>query len=408
MDLVSEPVNTEAMPEPTYRPSTRDTTRQKFGSWRLRYTGLDAKTYSVTAKTKTDCIGRYNAELKAMQLGTWISPKARKEQQRLEEEREQLTFGIYFERFVSDPERSETTRATYRSMYRNGIKQKLGDRPLASVTRGEIAKWWTWLRTTYPQRASRNADCYTLVASVFNAAVNEELIEASPCKVSKAGTKPEPNAERFLTTAQMQTIIDGLPRHYRLAALIAGACALRIGEWSELRKSDISITRDDQGTVLGAELIISRQVREEAGTKVVGETKTRAPRRVPVPSTLAPLLAAHIQNLDADALVFPNDQGGWTDRRRFNRAMKKAAEPLGLSQVSSHDLRHYGGTLFAQSGGTLKEAMARLGHKTIPAALRYQHASNERAQQIADRMDLPTVDLSNVASLADKRREKNA
>lgn len=48
-----------------------------------------------------------------------------------------------------------------------------------------------------------------------------------------------------------------------------------------------------------------------------------------------------------------------------------------------HDLRHTGAVLAAQAGATLAELMARLGHSTPGAALRYQHAAAGRDTQIA-------------------------
>jgi hypothetical protein len=40
----------------------------------------------------------------------------------------------------------------------------------------------------------------------------------------------------------------------------------------------------------------------------------------------------------------------------------------------------------AQTGATLKELMDRLGHSTPAAALRYQHATESRGREIADKL----------------------
>ncbi|WP_394328208.1 tyrosine-type recombinase/integrase [Couchioplanes caeruleus] len=48
-----------------------------------------------------------------------------------------------------------------------------------------------------------------------------------------------------------------------------------------------------------------------------------------------------------------------------------------------YDLRHTGSTWSAQSGATLKELMARIGHSSIRAAMIYQHASRDRDDAIA-------------------------
>jgi integrase len=57
-------------------------------------------------------------------------------------------------------------------------------------------------------------------------------------------------------------------------------------------------------------------------------------------------------------------------------------------QLHPHDLRHHGLTLAARKPGvTTKEVMARGGHSSPRAALRYQHAAEELDEEIADFMD---------------------
>jgi len=60
-------------------------------------------------------------------------------------------------------------------------------------------------------------------------------------------------------------------------------------------------------------------------------------------------------------------------------ARAQAARP----DLRFHDLRHTGAVLAASTGATLAELMARLGHSTAGAAMRYQHASQDRDQVIA-------------------------
>ena len=51
------------------------------------------------------------------------------------------------------------------------------------------------------------------------------------------------------------------------------------------------------------------------------------------------------------------------------------------------DLRHLAGTLAASTGAGTKELMYRLGHASQQAALRYQHATQERDRAVADALD---------------------
>lgn len=52
-----------------------------------------------------------------------------------------------------------------------------------------------------------------------------------------------------------------------------------------------------------------------------------------------------------------------------------------------HDLRHTGNHLMAQSGASTRELMDRMGHSTMRAALIYQHATDERARELASKLD---------------------
>ena len=60
---------------------------------------------------------------------------------------------------------------------------------------------------------------------------------------------------------------------------------------------------------------------------------------------------------------------------------------LGIEGMKPHDLRHTGNTLAAMTGASTKELMARFGQSTARAALIYQHATQDRDQEIADALD---------------------
>src|SRR5215472_4182532 len=77
-------------------------------------------------------------------------------------------------------------------------------------------------------------------------------------------------------------------------------------------------------------------------------------------------------------------------RRSFDRVWRRALAGAAVGPPEGlhlHDLRHTGSTWSAQTGATLKEVMARIGHSTPRAAMIYQHASRERDRAIADALD---------------------
>jgi integrase len=69
----------------------------------------------------------------------------------------------------------------------------------------------------------------------------------------------------------------------------------------------------------------------------------------------------------------------------WNRSRKAVPDlPTGFR---FHDLRHTANTIAAGTGASLKDLMYRMGHASPQAALRYQHATRERDQFIADAVD---------------------
>jgi integrase len=67
-------------------------------------------------------------------------------------------------------------------------------------------------------------------------------------------------------------------------------------------------------------------------------------------------------------------QGHW------NAARRAVELPAGFR---FHDLRHTANTITAATSASARELMARMGHRSNAAALRYQHATRERDRAIA-------------------------
>ena len=56
----------------------------------------------------------------------------------------------------------------------------------------------------------------------------------------------------------------------------------------------------------------------------------------------------------------------------------------GRPDLRFHDLRHTGLTWAAATGATPSDLMRRAGHKSPVAALRYQHATDDRARILTE------------------------
>jgi integrase len=117
-------------------------------------------------------------------------------------------------------------------------------------------------------------------------------------------------------------------------------------------------------------------------------------RSVALPRAVMAEIARHLTKyvgLAPDAPVFPSRRGDQPLRRADLSVARRAA----LKKVEGapenlhiHDLRHFAATTMARLPGiSTKELMSRIGHASPVAALRYQHATEERDRAIADFLD---------------------
>ena len=183
----------------------------------------------------------------------------------------------------------------------------------------------------------------------------------------------------ILTVEELASLAssDTLPDRYRVLVLLAAWCGLRWGEVIELRRRDV-----------GADgvLTIARAVSHRGGCRI-DTTKTGKARRVVVPPHIREDVARHLDNHVGqadDALMFTPVRGGChvNDKVFANSYYRPALTGI-RDGVTVHMLRHFGGTMTAQVGGTLTETMRRLGHTTAKASMVYQAAVDERDVEIA-------------------------
>lgn len=190
------------------------------------------------------------------------------------------------------------------------------------------------------------------------------------------------------TLNEIATITQTMPDRYALMVLLASWCALRFGELTELRRKDIAALvneSDDESKFVV--IRIRRAVVYVDNQRIVGAPKSDAGSRdVHAPPHLTAAVETHLANHTAaspEALLFPALHGGHLAPAALYRHFYPARDAAGRSDLRWHDLRHSGAVLAAQSGATLAELMARLGHSTPAAAMRYQHAAQGRDQHIA-------------------------
>jgi integrase len=165
-----------------------------------------------------------------------------------------------------------------------------------------------------------------------------------------------------------------------IAIELAAWCHLRLGEVLGLERRDVDILR--------RRIHIERTAYSVGGKLQLGPPKTGARRRtVSTPPHLLPSVEGHLRLFVGSRAVSPlltGPKGGRLGRQPLNAALRTARERLGRPEVHFHDLRGAGLTWAGTQGATTRELMARAGHACPAAALRYQHAAEDRDIAIAD------------------------
>ncbi len=300
-----------------------------------------------------------------MRRGGWIDPVAGTE-----------TFGKFATQWLEQRhDIRPSTHDDYLALLKKHLLPAFGGLRLSAVTPSRVRTWNSTLARTHPARAAK---AYRLLRTIMGTAVSDRLLLQNPCQVRGASTEHAP--ERAIPTiAEVDALSEAMPERLRLLPQLAAWCGLRRGELLGLERGDFDMLHDT--------VRISRAVTERAGgILVIGDPKTEAGRRVvSIPPHLVPAVESHLEDFagpESDAVVFTNADGTRLRKRPLRYHWVKAQKAVGVT-YNVHDLRHLGATLAATAGASTRELMRRIGHASPQAALRYQHATDDRDTAIA-------------------------
>jgi len=174
-----------------------------------------------------------------------------------------------------------------------------------------------------------------------------------------------------------------MPPRYRVLVLAAAWSGLRQGELLTLTRAD-----HDLDAIPPVVRVRRRVRRNDDGSMDVDTPKSTASvRTVALPGPLRDAFVDHLARFaleDAGSLVFATSRGTVPARSNLTEMLHHATAAAGVPTIRFHDLRHCAQVLAAESGATLAELMARMGHSTPHAAQVYMHARAERDRALAD------------------------
>jgi integrase len=346
--------------------------------YQASYLGPDQQRHVApdgTFVAKIDAEGWLASEQKKIEAGTWIAPSQRHAAKLA---KGPLTFGAYASAWLADRTLKPRTREHYARLLANQINPTFATTPLRAITPHKVRAWHTSLGTATP---TLRAHAYGLLRTILSEAVHDAEIPSNPAHIRGAGSSTRVHKIKPASLAELEALVTAMPGKYRLMVLLATWCGLRFGEATELRRHDIDLK--------SGVIHVRRAVVKVDGEFVVGTPKSDAGTRdVSIPPHLLPVVKEHLStNITGgrNGLLFPALDGrSHLAPSTLYKSFYKARDAAGRPDLRFHDLRHTGAVLAASTGATLAELMGRLGHSTAGAALRYQHAAQDRDKVIAE------------------------
>lgn len=315
----------------------------------------------------------------------------------------QVSFGRYCQSWLAllRSDLRPRTRELYEGLLHCHLVPALGHLELGGLSPSLVRAWFADLSEPEGPGRATAARCYRLLRTIMNTAVADGLIVKNPCQVKGAGAEHSPERP-IATVPQVLALADIIVPRFRASVLLAAFCSLRRGEILGLRRGDVDL--------LHCTVTVRRAVVSLAdGTLLIGDPKTAAGRRiVAIPKVIVSALQEHLDRyveLSSEAQLFVGEKGGPLRPHVLQAAWDKARRQRGLQHLHFHDLRHSGNTWAAATGASVAELMARMGHSSAAAALRYQHATADRDRAIADALSsLGEQALASVTAIRPEQR----
>lgn len=225
----------------------------------------------------------------------------------------------------------------------------------------------------------------TLLHQIFAFAERKGWCHANPCKQVDRPMVEETTDIRFLTLAEVEALLRGVPEKHMLAGtdraiyLTAAMTGLRQGELLGLRWRDVD-------WIAGRIRVRQNYVRGHWGTP----KSRRGSRSVPMADGVAGELERHFKRSafqEDDNLVFPHPETGQVlDHSDLSRRYKKALKDAGVRRVRFNDLRHTFGTRMAAAGVPLRTLQEWMGHRDFKTTLIYaDYCPSTHERQMVER-----------------------
>lgn len=207
----------------------------------------------------------------------------------------------------------------------------------------------------------------TLLTSMFNYAVNLEIIEKNPAAKIKKLQLPHKEME-FLATEEIFILLDNAKEHYPDFYPVVFTAV-----FTGMRKGELLALTWDKIDFKNNTITINKSL---FGGKLQDPKTKTSIRKIDMVDELASALKEYKRNTNKlTKFVFHNANGNYLDpdnmvKRKFNPLLNKA----GIKRIRWHDLRHTYASLLISQNLPIKYIQRQMGHSSIQVTLdRYGH-----------------------------------
>ena len=310
--------------------------------YQVRYrTPQRSQTKKRGFKTKRDALEFANTVEVEKMTGSYVAPSLG-----------MITVGELAPAWLARKE-SDVAESNYRmleSSWRVHVQPVWGATRITDVELNAVETWIAAINKKFGTTTVVRA--YTVLCGILDDSVKAKRLRANPAR--GADNLPRRTSRRhvYLSADDVHRLADECGEH-RPLILVLGFCGLRWGEAIALRVRDIEF--------LKRRIQVSENAVQLNSRFVVGSTKGRTNRAVPVPQFVLDELSVQCGGRDMGDLVFgdgehyllrPKSERGW-----FVRAVKAA----GVQRVTPHDLRHACASIAISAGVNVLALQRMLG-----------------------------------------------
>ena len=233
-------------------------------------------------------------------------------------------------------------------------------KPLGKIGPPQMRAYVEHLRDKRKLSASSIRKYVAPLRAMFAELVEDGVLPTNPASVRIIGTPDrQPRRQTALSPKTIETLVAEMPVALRDLILLLALTGLRVSEACGLQWGDL--THDERGAPV---LRIERQYRNG---RYKPKTKTAAGfRTLELAAPLARRLLKRRAELGRVALrapIFATRTGTPYDDHNVRRALRDAADRVGVERATPHMLRHSIASLLYERGWTDVQVAALLGHE---------------------------------------------